>query len=130
MIARALAAADVYQAMTQDRPYRTALPAEQAAQKLMAEARGGRLDTDCVRAVVEAAGHRVPTARRIWPDGLTDREVDVLRLLAVGRTNAQIAAALVVSPRTTEHHVQHIYAKIGVSTRAAAALYAMQHGLL
>jgi DNA-binding NarL/FixJ family response regulator len=58
-----------------------------------------------------------------------EREVEVLRLLARGRSNAAIASELVVSPRTAEHHVQHIYGKIGVSTRAAAALYAMQHDL-
>jgi DNA-binding NarL/FixJ family response regulator len=71
------------------------------------------------------------TARRTtWPAGLSEREVEVLRLLARGLSNPQIAQTLVVSPRTAEHHVQHIYAKIGVSTRAAAALFALQHGLI
>ena len=64
------------------------------------------------------------------PAGLTEREVEVLRLLARGSSNVEIARELVVSRRTAEHHVQHIYTKIGVSTRAAAALFAMQHGLL
>lgn len=63
------------------------------------------------------------------PAGLTEREIDVLRLLARGSSNADIARELVVSRRTAEHHVQHIYGKLGVSTRAAAALFAMQHGL-
>ena len=62
--------------------------------------------------------------------GLTDREVEVLRLVAAGRTNRQIAEDLIVSPRTAEHHVQHVYAKIGSSTRAAASLFAMEHGLI
>ncbi len=128
--ARILAAADTYQAMTQERPHRVAKSPEQAADELSAQARAGWLDAQCVRAVLEAAGHRPPRNRSSWPAGLSDREVEVLRLLSTGLTNAQIAAALVVSPRTAEHHVQHIYARIGVSTRAAAALYAMQHGLL
>ena len=54
----------------------------------------------------------------------------MLRLVAGGSSNGEVARALVISPRTAEHHVQHIYGKIGVSTRAAAAMFAMQHGLL
>jgi DNA-binding NarL/FixJ family response regulator len=65
-----------------------------------------------------------------WPAGLTEREVEVLRLLAAGHSNRAIASRLVISPRTAEHHVQHIYTKIGGSTRAAAALFAMEQGLL
>jgi len=126
--ARVLAAADMYQAMTQDRPHRPALPPEAAAKAVTAEADAGRLDTDCVRAVLEAAGQQ-PAHRMTWPAGLSEREVEVLRLVARGCSNPEIARELVVSPRTAEHHVQHIYAKIGVSTRAAAALFAMQHGL-
>jgi len=130
MTARVLAAADVFQAMTQDRPHREALPAEKAGEALSAEVREGRLDAESVRAVLEASGQRSPRVRTDWPAGLSDREVEVLRLLARGLTNAQIASSLVVSPRTAEHHVQNIYTKIGLSTRAAAALFAMQHGLL
>jgi DNA-binding CsgD family transcriptional regulator len=66
----------------------------------------------------------------VWPSGLSDREVEVLRLVAGGLSNREIAAALSISPRTAEHHVQHVYAKIGVSTRAGAAMYAMEHALL
>jgi DNA-binding NarL/FixJ family response regulator len=54
----------------------------------------------------------------------------VLRLVAAGLSNPEIARRLVISPRTAEHHVQHVYAKIGVSSRAAAALFALEHGLL
>jgi DNA-binding NarL/FixJ family response regulator len=72
----------------------------------------------------------VPGARTSWPAGLSDREVDVIRLVARGLTNRGIAERLVISSRTAEHHVQHIYAKIGASTRAAAAMFAMEHGLL
>jgi putative nucleotidyltransferase with HDIG domain len=125
-----LAAADAYQAMTQDRPHRPARAPDAAASVLSEEAAAGRLHPDCVRAVVEAAGRPAPTVRGGWPADLTDREVEVLGLLARGRSNREIAEALVVSRRTAEHHVQHIYAKLGTSTRAAAAVFAMEHGLL
>jgi HD-GYP domain-containing protein (c-di-GMP phosphodiesterase class II) len=128
--ARLLAAADAYQAMTQDRPHRPALPGEQAAEALLEAVRGGRFDMECARAVLEAAGQRPKRARAGWPAGLTDREVEVLRLLTRGMTNREVAERLFISPRTAEHHVQHIYAKIGASTRAAAAMFAMELGLL
>jgi putative nucleotidyltransferase with HDIG domain len=127
---RLLAAADSYQAMTQDRPFRAALAPAAAAREVEAAARAGRLDPDCARAVIQAAGQRPARARGGWPGGLSEREVEVLRLVARGLSNRQVAAALFISPRTAEHHVQHIYAKIGASTRAAAAMFAMEHGLL
>jgi DNA-binding CsgD family transcriptional regulator len=68
--------------------------------------------------------------RKEWPSGLTAREVDVLRLLARGMTNNEIAEALVISPKTADHHIEHIYAKIGVNNRARASLYAVQRGLM
>lgn len=128
--ARILAAADALQTATQDRPHRRAGTAEQAAEHLAAEAAAGRLDVDCVTAVIAAAGQNRPRVRREWPSGLSDREVEVLRLLARGASNQQIAARLMISRRTAEHHVQHIYTKIGHSTRAAATLFAMEHDLL
>ncbi len=128
--ARVIAIADAYQAMTQDRPHRPRLTDERAADELFIGAREGRLDPECVRAVVEAAGLRPTTARVTWAAGLSDREVQVLRLLTRGLSNRAIAAELVISPRTAEHHVQHIYAKIGVSTRAGATIFALEHGLL
>jgi len=127
---RVLAAADCFQAATQDRPHRASLTIEAAAELVTSEARAGRLDADCVAAVVRASGQRPPRLRRDWPAGLSDREVDVLRLLCRGLTNAQIATQLVISRRTAEHHVQHIYAKIGHSTRAAATLFALEHDLV
>jgi HD-GYP domain-containing protein (c-di-GMP phosphodiesterase class II) len=127
--ARILAAADVYQAMSEPRPHRPALSPEDAARQLREEVSGGRLDRDAVDAVLGASGHRVPR-RREGPAGLTQREVEVLVLLARGLSNKAIAAELVVSPKTVGHHIQHIYRKIGSSTRAAASLFAMQHGLL
>jgi HD-GYP domain-containing protein (c-di-GMP phosphodiesterase class II) len=127
--ARILAAADAYQAMTEHRPHRPARPPEKAARQLREDVSRGRLDADAVDAVLGAAGHRVPR-RREGPAGLTRREVEVLVLLARGLSNKAIAAQLVVSPKTVGHHIEHIYRKIGCSTRAAASLFAMQHGLL
>ena len=129
MPARILAAADAFQAMTQPRPHRPARDPEAAAAVLVREAGAGRLDADAVAAVRAAAGEPI-RRRRSGPSGLTDRQVEVLRLLAAGLSNREIARRLSVSPRTAEHHVQDIYARIGVSTRASAALYAMQNDLL
>ena len=127
--ARVLAAADAYQAMCEPRPYRPSRTPEEAASELRADVKAGRLDADAVEAVLGAAGHRVPR-RKGGPAGLTAREVEVLRLLARGLSNKKIAARLVISPKTVANHVEHIYAKIDASTRAAASLFAMQHGLL
>ena len=79
--------------------------------------------------MLEAAGHRQPRRRQAIA-GLTAREVEVLILLARGMSNKQIAERLVVTPKTAGNHVEHIYAKIGASSRAAAAMFAVQHGLL
>jgi HD-GYP domain-containing protein (c-di-GMP phosphodiesterase class II) len=127
--ARVVGAVDAYQAMCEPRPYRAALGRQEAADTLRGEAAVGRLDADVVAAVLTAAGHRV-ARRRERPAGLTAREVDVLRLLARGLSNKEIASTLVITPKTARNHVEHIYAKIGASTRVTASLYAMQHGLL
>jgi DNA-binding CsgD family transcriptional regulator len=84
---------------------------------------------DAVEAVLSAAGHRA--GRRAGSvAGLTAREVEVLRLAARGLSTRQIAQRLVMSPKTAGNHIEHIYAKIGVGSRAAASLFAVQHGLL
>jgi DNA-binding CsgD family transcriptional regulator len=62
--------------------------------------------------------------------GLTPREVEVLRLAARGLTTGEIAGALFISPKTADHHIQHVYGKIGVSSRAAAMLWAMQNAIV
>jgi HD-GYP domain-containing protein (c-di-GMP phosphodiesterase class II) len=127
---RLLAAADAFHAMTQDRPHRVLLTAERAAAELEQDVRAGRLDGECVAAVLEAAGQARPRSRDLRPAGLSEREIEVLRLVAVGYSNPDIARKLVISRRTAEHHVQHIYAKVGVRSRAAVALFAMEHDLL
>lgn len=88
------------------------------------------LDPQAVRAVLEVAGVRRPDKGRRWPKGLTDREVEVLRLLARGHSLKQIAEQLVISPSTAHTHAAHVYEKAGMSTRAGASLFAMEHGLL
>jgi HD-GYP domain-containing protein (c-di-GMP phosphodiesterase class II) len=125
--ARILAAADAYHAMTEPRPHRDALDPDVAAKHLAAEASAGRLDADAVTQVLEAAGQRVPRIER--PSGLTEREAAVLGLVARGLQTKQIAHALGISVKTADHHIENAYSKIGVSTRAAAALFAMEHGL-
>ena len=79
--------------------------------------------------MLTAAGHGA-TRRRARPDGLTSREVEVLRLLAGGLSNREIAERLVISRKTASHHVEHIYAKTGTTNRALASLYAASHGLI
>jgi HD-GYP domain-containing protein (c-di-GMP phosphodiesterase class II) len=125
--ARLLAAADAYHAMTEPRPHRGPLSPEAAAAALGEEARARRLDVDAVAAVLEAAGQRVPRIER--PAGLTEREAQVVAFLTRGLQTKQVALALGISAKTADRHIQNAYAKIGVSTRAAAALFAMQHGL-
>ena len=125
--ARLVAAADAYHAMIEPRPHRPALEAREAADVLAAQARAGRLCPDAVAAVLGASGQPAPSPVR--PAGLTEREVEVVAMLARGRQTKQIARALGISPKTADRHVQNAYAKMGVSTRAAAALFAMRHGL-
>lgn len=128
--ARILAAADVYHAMTEPRPYRSARSADDAAAELRREVRDGRLDGDAVASVLAAAGHHSRPVRRELVAGLTRREIEVLRLIARGHTIKQASRMLTVSEKTIDNHLQHIYAKIGVSTRAGATLFALEQNLL
>ena len=126
---RILAAADVYNAMLEDRPHRAPLTRGDAASELRRAAREGELDGAAVDAVLAAGGHpvrRKPTA----PGGLTPREVEVLVSAARGATTSAVAAKLGITPKTAGNHIERIYAKLGVSTRAEAAMFAMQHGLV
>jgi len=129
MAARVIAAADVYHALLEPRPHRAACAPDPARQVLAAEVTDGRLDGDAVRAVLDAAGHQV--RRQASHAGeLTAREVEVLVLLARGKTKKQIAHELTISAKTVNAHTEHIYAKLGVSSRGGAALFAMRHGLI
>jgi HD-GYP domain-containing protein (c-di-GMP phosphodiesterase class II) len=127
--ARVIAAADAYHALGEDRPHRAALSAVDAASALRNEVTAGRLDGDAVNAVLAAAGHRV-RHRPALPAGLTRREAEILVLMTRGLSNKDMAERLSVSVRTVRSHVEHVYAKIGVSARGAAAMFAMRHGLL
>lgn len=128
--ARVLAAADAYQAMTQPRPHRPALTPARAADELEAMGRSGHLDREAVGSVLTAAGQPPQRSRSAWPAELTDREVEVLRLICRGSTKKQVARELTISPSTVDHHVRHIYQKAGVQTRAGATLFALDHDLL
>ncbi len=128
--ARILAAADCYGAMREARPYRPALEAPAAEEQLLREAREGRLDPDAVDAVLTAAGHSVPKRLSELPAGLTPRELEVLLALVGGASNQAIGDGLGISPKTVGHHVQHVYEKAGVRSRAAATLWAFEHDLV
>jgi HD-GYP domain-containing protein (c-di-GMP phosphodiesterase class II) len=128
--ARILAAADCYTAMREARPYRPALDPAAAEAELLREAHEGRLDPEAVDAVLAAAGHRVAKRPRERPAGLTARELEVLLVLARGRSNQEIADDLGISVKTVGHHVQHVYEKAGVRSRAAATLWAFEHDLV
>ena len=128
--ARMLGAADRYQAMTQHRAHRPALSPAAAAAELRRMSAAGEVDRDAAECVLAAAGHAARHRPAVLPAGLTAREAEVLALASAGLTTAQIADRLVISPKTADSHIQHIYAKIGCSTRGAAVLFALKHGLV
>lgn len=119
-----------FAALTLGRAGGVRLDRDTAAMELTKIADNGALARRDVDAVLAAAGMPAlkPSVRQ--PAGLTEREVEVLRLLAHGCTNRQIAAALWISPKTVGAHIEHIYAKADVSSRAAATVFAMEHDLL
>jgi HD-GYP domain-containing protein (c-di-GMP phosphodiesterase class II) len=127
---RILAAADCYTAMREARPYRPALEPSAAEAELKREVEAGRLDAEAVDAVLGAAGHRVSKRSRELPAGLTRRELEVLLALVVGHSNQAIADDLGISAKTVGHHVQHVYQKAGVRSRAAATVWAFEHDLV
>lgn len=127
--ARIIAVADAWVSMQQPRPHREALEPDRAAAELQAGAEAGLFDPRAVASVIDGA-RGVASSRPPLPAGLSERELDVLRLVAEGASNPAIAERLFISRRTAEHHVQHIYRKIGVSTRPGAAMFALEHGLL
>jgi HD-GYP domain-containing protein (c-di-GMP phosphodiesterase class II) len=128
--AQILAAADAYRTKVEPRPHRAALSDDGAAEALRGDARLGRFDPAVVEAVLAGAGHRPARRPRDRPAGLSEREVEVLGLVVRGLSNRQMAEILFLSPKTVDHHIQHIYEKIGVSTRVGATLFALQHDLI
>jgi len=130
MGARVLAAADTYQAMTEERPHRPPRSPAEAAAQLSQEAKSGRLDREAVDAVLDSVGQAPAKEPAAWPAGLTDREVQVLRLVAQAKREKEIARQLFISSNTVHHYVKQIYQKAGVSTRAGAALFTMEHDLI
>jgi HD-GYP domain-containing protein (c-di-GMP phosphodiesterase class II) len=128
--ARVLAAAEAFQTAREARPYRAGLSDAAAAAKLRGAVKEGRLCPDAVEAVLTCAGQ---PARRAAPErlaGLTPREIEVLRLIAAGHTAKEAARQLEIAPKTADNHIQNLYSKIGVTTRAGAALYALERGLV
>jgi DNA-binding CsgD family transcriptional regulator len=129
-----LATTEIYVGLTTERADRLPFSPVDAAAELRRLESEGAVEPRASRAVLVAAGHGEPRApigrRQHHPGGLTRREVDVLRLAARGFTTRQIADRLTISPKTADHHIQHIYGKIGTSTRAGAALWAMQHAVV
>ncbi|WP_082950282.1 MULTISPECIES: HD domain-containing phosphohydrolase [unclassified Mycobacterium] len=126
---RILAAAVCYQSACEPRPYREQMSPDAAARRLRGRARAGELESVAVEAVLHAAGQ--PAQRpKMRPDGLTPREIEVLCLVARGASNKDIAASLVISEKTARNHVERTYAKIGVSNRIGASMYALRNGLV
>jgi DNA-binding NarL/FixJ family response regulator len=82
------------------------------------------------RAMASPTADRARQRSRNPPVGLTERELEVLLVLVRGESNHEIAEHLGISPKTVGHHVQHVYRKAGVHSRAAATLWAFEHGLV
>ena len=123
-----LVAADCYQAMREPRAHREARPAAVAADELCRDAEAGRLAPEAAQAVLAAAGQPGRPLRR--QAGLSERECEVLGLIARGLTTKQVARRLGITPKTCDHHIQRVYAKAQVSTRASATLFALENGLV
>jgi DNA-binding NarL/FixJ family response regulator len=105
--------------------------AEEIEQAIRALAAGRtHLDPAVQERLVAAVLENAPAADDAAPDGLTPREAEVLKLIATGLSNAEIAGALVVSDATVKTHVNHIFSKTGARDRAQAVNYAFRHGLV
>jgi HD-GYP domain-containing protein (c-di-GMP phosphodiesterase class II) len=128
--ARILAAAEAFQTAREPRPHRPAMSDAAAAMKLRGAVREGKLCPEAVEAVLTSAGQASRREAVERPAGLTPRETEVLRLIAGGRTAKEAARELKIAPKTADNHIQNLYSKIGVTTRAAAALYALERGLV
>jgi HD-GYP domain-containing protein (c-di-GMP phosphodiesterase class II) len=130
LAARILAGAEAFQTAREVRPHRAALSDAAAAAKLRGAVREGKLCPDAVEAVLACAGQPARRASAERAAGLTPREIEVLRLIEAGLTAKEAARRLDIAPKTADNHIQSLYSKIGVSTRAAAALDALERGLV
>jgi HD-GYP domain-containing protein (c-di-GMP phosphodiesterase class II) len=128
--ARILAAAEAFQTAREERPYRPASTDAAAAAKLRAAVKEGKLCPDAVEAVLTCAGQPARRATGARLAGLTPREIEVLRLIAAGHTAKEAAHKLDIAPKTADNHIQSLYSKIGATTRAGAALFALEQGLV
>jgi HD-GYP domain-containing protein (c-di-GMP phosphodiesterase class II) len=128
---RIVAVANRFDEISHDAPGQPGLPLEDALAVLNSEA-GAALDREVVRTLRACLGQSPGDGRphKEWPAGLTNREVEVLRLAARGLTRRQVAERLVITENTVRHHLEHIYNKTGTSTRVAATLFAMEHDLI
>lgn len=129
--ARILAAAEAWQSAIEPRPHRQPASPQTAEARLRAAIRAGALCGEAAEAVLAAAGRR-PAAARHGAGGIGDlsaREIEVLGLLVRGLTAPQVGQRLGIAPKTAANHVQNLYAKLGVTTRAAAVLYAVERGI-
>jgi DNA-binding NarL/FixJ family response regulator len=129
ILSSAIPAADSYHAMTEPRAYRPAMTARDAIKELRRDVQDGRLDAEAVEAVLAATGEK-RAKRPAGPAGLTPREIEVLRLIARGASNRQVAQALNITPETAGTHIERIYVKTGATSRSTATLFAVQRGLL
>jgi DNA-binding NarL/FixJ family response regulator len=132
--AQIIAVADRFDELSHDQPDHPALELDEVV-RVMREEVGPRLAADAFQALIEELGgvsqrSRQRVRQQEWPAGLTDREVEVLRLVAKGLNRREAAKALFVSEGTIRSHLEHIYGKIGISNRSAATLFSMEHGLL
>ena len=103
--------------------------------RLLGDEEAAVLEHDAARSIFERLGAKPDLARFEAPStgdatGSRARELEVLRLVAAGKTNREIAASLVISEHTVARHVQNIFAKLGLSSRAAATAFAFEHDLV
>jgi HD-GYP domain-containing protein (c-di-GMP phosphodiesterase class II) len=129
--ARIVAVADRLDELTHSGPGRQAIGVPEALDVLNRES-GTALDPDIVSTLSRSLGHAIVPASvgKTWPAGLSDREVEVLRLTASGLTRREMAQRLSISDNTVKHHLDHIYTKTGASSKVAATLFAMENDLL
>ena len=130
-VARIVAVADAYEEALEQRPGKPAVAGAEAFRELHAGS-GTRFDPRCIEVLAQEVGVPRPTTtvRQEWPAGLTVREVEVLALAARGLTTKEMAKALVISESTARHHLEHIYDKVGATSRAGAVMFAAENGLI